>query len=41
MSFSTSNPQTLALEQCPSEMPIIEFQVIESFDVCILQHDPG
>jgi hypothetical protein len=41
MFSSTSNPQTLALEQCPSEMPIIEFQVIESFDICTLQRDPG
>jgi hypothetical protein len=41
MSSLTSNPQTLALEQCPSKVPRIESQVIESFDISTLQHDPG
>jgi hypothetical protein len=41
MSSSTSNPQTLAPEQCPSKMPRIEYQEVESFDISTLQRDPG
>ncbi|XP_059446621.1 uncharacterized protein LOC132178187 [Corylus avellana] len=41
MSSSTSNPQTLAPEQRHSKMPRIESQVVESFDISTLQHDPG
>jgi hypothetical protein len=39
MFFPTSNPQTLALEYCPSKKPIIEYQVVESFDISTLQHN--
>jgi hypothetical protein len=41
MSSSTSNPQTLASEQRPSKVSRIESQVVESFDISTLQHDPG
>ena len=41
MSFSTSNLQTLAPKQRPSKMPRNESQVVESFDISTLQHDPG
>jgi hypothetical protein len=38
---STSNPQTLAPEQRPFKMPRNESQVVESFDISILQRDLG
>jgi hypothetical protein len=41
MTSSTTNPQTLAHEQCPSKMPRIESQIVESLDISTLQHDLG
>jgi hypothetical protein len=41
MTSSTSNPQTLAHEQCPSKMPRIESQIVESLDISTLQRDLG
>ena len=39
MFSSTSNPQTLAYEQRHSKTPRNESQIVESFDIYILQHD--
>jgi hypothetical protein len=41
MTSLTSNPQTLALEQCPSMMPKIESQIVELLDISSLQRDLG
>jgi hypothetical protein len=41
MSSSTPNHQTLAHEQCPSKMPRIESQIVESLDISTLQRDLG
>jgi hypothetical protein len=41
MTSSISNPQTLAHEQCPSKMPRIESQIVESLDISTFKSDLG
>jgi hypothetical protein len=41
MTSLTSNPRALAHEQCPSKMPRIESQIIESLDISTLKSDLG